>query len=337
MQNKLRQLRWAILGTSLISHTMAQAIVDSDHGVLAAVWSRDLTRANELANKFAVEFAYDSFEKLINNPTIDVIYIGLPTHLHAEYVERCARAGKHILCEKPFAVNEAQAAHALKVVQDANVFCMEALMHRCHPIIKTLHELIQQNKIGAIYAANCVFSDDFIQYANPIAGGSLMDLGCYPVSLLRLLFGEPLKITGSTDFDAKYKIDKESRAEIVFNNHCVANIRVANNEPLNWQFELIGTQGRLNLSNLWNPNAPHQLLIYRTDAEPEIITQNCAKSFYVEQINLVNTCILSHQTQADAPAMTWQDTLNNMRVLDAWRNCSVSEINIHKTGWTSSH
>ena len=141
------KIRWAILGTGFISEVMAKAIQASATSQLVAIGSRTLAFAQQFATSFSIPKLYNDFQLLLNDHEIDAVYIGLPNHLHKEWIIRSAQAGKHILCEKPFVLTAAEAREVIRVVEKTKVFCMEALMYRCHPFTQKLQELIQSSQV----------------------------------------------------------------------------------------------------------------------------------------------------------------------------------------------
>lgn len=159
---------------------------------------RTASTLSAFALKYDISVTYSDYSLMLQDSCVDVVYIGLPTALHTEWVIRCAQAGKHILNEKSFAITAEDARRALKIVADKRVFCMEAQMFRCHPILARLADIVHTEKpVGAVTRVEAIFTADIINLFNRKAGGSILDLGCYPMSLLRFLFGEPISITAT--------------------------------------------------------------------------------------------------------------------------------------------
>ena len=128
MENGSGKLRWAILGTSFISSVMANAIAKSDLGEVYCVAARTSESVEKFANKHKIGLTYTEYDLLLADPKVDVVYIGLPTYVHAEWVKKCALAGKHVLNEKSFAINTVETTNALDVVhKQGNIFCMEGI------------------------------------------------------------------------------------------------------------------------------------------------------------------------------------------------------------------
>ncbi|MDF1761503.1 MAG: Gfo/Idh/MocA family oxidoreductase [Coxiellaceae bacterium] len=323
--DKQKPLRWGLLGTSFISGVIAEAIQQSESGSVIAIGGRNQQKADAFANQHSIPHAYGDYSDLLLNADIDVIYIGLPTHLHAEWTIKSAQANKHILCEKPFALNADEAKNAIAAVKQANVFCMEAQMYRCHPLIKQLQQVMTENSIGQLRSASAVFADKIIHLVNPTTGSSILDLGCYPLSLLRLIFGEPEKIIGHVHHDDTYNMVDTAKATVVFPNNCSAMVTVCSSMGLYWHFKIFGTDGYIDVSNLWQTDSDDTITIHKYDnTPPQVICVNSDKSFYVDQINTVTQHILNNEQQAASPAMSWQDSLMNTQALDLWQAAAGS-------------
>ncbi|MCA0403798.1 MAG: Gfo/Idh/MocA family oxidoreductase, partial [Proteobacteria bacterium] len=244
--NSGKTIRWAILGTSFISEVMAKAIQASATSQLAAIGSRSLSSARQFATLFSIPKVYDDYQLLLNDQEIDAIYIGLPNHLHKEWIIRCAQAGKHILCEKPLVLNADEAREVISIINEKEVFCMEALMYRCHPFTNKLQEIIQSRILGDIKLYNAMYAANIADLANPIAGGSIRNLGCYPISLIRLLADdEPVEVLASGKLNPKNQTDNQASAILKFRDHSMAVVSTADDMEMCWQFDVYGTEGCL--------------------------------------------------------------------------------------------
>jgi len=180
----MNNLRWGILGAGKFAGTFAKGIAASRTGTLAAIGSRTQESADRFGDEYGVPRRHASYDALVADPEVDVVHISLPNHLHAEWTLRCAQAGKHILCEKPFTVNHAEAVRTLDEVKKHPVFFMEAFMYRCHPQTAKLKELIDAKTIGDVRLIQCSFcynmgpSYENIRMRYDVAGGGIMDVGC---------------------------------------------------------------------------------------------------------------------------------------------------------------
>ena len=180
-------LNWGILGPGNIARRFASQLTDSATGRLVAVASRDPAKAEAFAREFGAERSYSSYEQLLADPDVDAVYISLVHTLHAEWTVKAADAGKHVLVEKPIAVNHGSAMVAAEAARRNGVVLLEAYMYRFHPQIDTLLELVSGGAIGTIQHIDASFSFDTggssgRLFDESLAGGGILDVGGYPVS-----------------------------------------------------------------------------------------------------------------------------------------------------------
>jgi predicted dehydrogenase len=315
----VRKIKWGILGTSWISSVMAEAIQASDTSELVAIGSRDAGRAIKFAKKHNIKKYYADYLKLLSDPDIDAVYIGLPNHLHKEWIIRCAEARKHILCEKPFVLNIQEAEEALSAIKEHHVFCMEALMYHCHPFIKYLQDLTESKIVGDIKSISAAYTVNIFDKENKTAGGAIRNLGCYPLSLVRLLAKEePEKILALGQLDASLTSDHVSIAVCRFKNGMTATITAANNLDWWWQFTIFGTKGILNvITNPWLPGNNNQIIIKIGEKE-EVLNFNADKPLYTYQIECVANHINKGLLSPIAPGISWEHSFGNVAMMDHW-------------------
>ena len=315
-------IRWGILGTSFISEVMANAIHESETSELIAVGSRALETAEAFSKKFSIPKYYGDYEALLHDGDIDVIYIGLPNHLHKEWIIRCAQAGKNILCEKPFVISEHEALEVISHLEQSKVFCMEALMYRCHPFTTKLEELIQSKIIGDVKLYSATYTANIAEIANPTSGGSIRNLGCYPISLVRLLANaEPVEQYGIGRVSQKNDTDNQASVVLKFEDDSIAMVSTADDLEMLWEFKVYGTKGYIDvISNPWFPDYNNKALIYLNNAiEPIEINVTAEKSLYVYQIDSVNRQLINKES-SDRGVISLLDSLKNTIVLEAWRH-----------------
>ncbi len=314
-------IKWGILGTSYISEVMANAIQTSETSQLVAIGSRSLATAKNFSNKFSIPRVYDDYKKLLNDNDIDAIYIGLPNHLHKEWIIRCAEAGKNILCEKPFVISIDEAQEVISIIKKSNVFCMEALMYRSHPFTKKIQEIIRNKVIGDVKLYNATYTAHIADVANPTAGGSIRNLGCYPISLVRLLANaEPIEIHGTGRINHENNTDNQASVILKFDDESMAVVSTADDIKMTWQFDVYGTKGSLKVvTNPWLPNCDNnKILIYlNNETTPSEISVDAEKSLYTYQIDLANMQIMNKGTD-NFNETTLLDSLGNTIVLENW-------------------
>ncbi len=326
----MRTVRWGILGTGMIARKLAQAINESSSALLHAVASRGATRAEAFAREFAAERHYGSYDALLADPLVDAVYISLPNQLHARWTILCAEAGKHILCEKPFTTNAAEAMVALEAVRRHDVFFMEAFMYRCHPQTRLVFDLIRDGAIGdvrmiqAAFAYNMGPHYDNIRLSNALSGGGIMDVGCYGLSMARLLAGaalgldgpaEPVEIRGTAHIGEISRVDEWATGILRFDRGIQAQIACGTQIAMDNRVHLWGTKGNLEVTSPWFCNGK---VIVRPAGSDEVVHEApCDASLYANQLHVVADHLEAREVPA--PAMTWQDTMSNMHALDTWR------------------
>jgi len=329
-----QQLHWGILGTGRIAATFAEGLADSRTGELVAVGSRAKVSADTFGDEHGIPRRHESYESLLADDAVEAVYISTPHPMHAEWAIKAAEAGKHILCEKPLALNHAEAMAVVEAARANDVFLMEAFMYRCHPQTANLVELIREGAIGEVRVIQATFSFNAGEnwesrtLKHELGGGGILDVGCYCTSMARLVAGaavgkafeEPAEVKGTARL-GKTGVDEWAVASLRFPSGIVAELATGvrvDQENVVWVY---GSKGRILVPWPWIPGREGQatkILVYREDtAEPEEIVIEPAGWLYGLEADTVARHI--EDRQAAPPAMTWDDTLGNMKTLDAWR------------------
>jgi predicted dehydrogenase len=324
------RIRWGILGTSPIAKTVCEAITKSRTGVVAAIGSRTLDKALQLGEMVTTAFPDTAvliacdYAKILEDNTIDAIYIALPNALHAEWILKSLAAGKHVLCEKPFVISLPQMlAVKTEALGKPGLFCMEALMYRCHPVIKKLMSVVHaENKIGDILKYTASYTANIRHLANPVEGGAIRNLGCYPVSLVRLLArAEPIKIKGKGVIDSTQANDSSAEVRLDFSDSSVATIKVADDREMEWKFEIEGTEGTIEfLDNPWKPEdaLPTRFILKNKDGQ-QTISAIATQRLYSLEIDNLGFSVWNKQFSAGAD-VSLDDSMGNVAVIETWRN-----------------
>jgi predicted dehydrogenase/aryl-alcohol dehydrogenase-like predicted oxidoreductase len=315
-------LRWGIAGTGRIAGAFARGLARSRTGRLVAAGSRTQARADAFGDEFAVPNRHGSYEALLADDQVDAVYIATPHPGHAELAIRAAEAGKHVLCEKPLAMNHAQAMAIVEVAAEHDVFLMEAFMYRCHPQTAKLVELVRAGEIGELRAIRASFG--FAARLDPsgrlfdraLGGGGILDVGCYCTSMARLLAGaEPVELKAVGRI-GETGVDEHAAAVLRFPDGVVAELFCgvrARAENHVWVF---GTEGWIEVPEPWLPGHPEtRIILARDGQEPRPVVVRSNDDLYGGEADTV----ADHLDARQAPAMRWEDSLGNMRVLDAWR------------------
>lgn len=314
-------LKWGILATGSIARQFAGGLKQSKTGELVAVGSRTIESATAFTEKHGGK-PYGSYEEVLADPEVEAVYIATPHHLHYEWTIKCAEAGKGILCEKPFTLNALEAQRALNEVMKHKVFFMEAFMYRCAPQTLKAKELIESGAIGQLLAINAEFAfaagKDWANFRTDAAlgGGGLMDVGAYPVSFCRLLAGVEPDIMHYSPKLSESGYDEYGSGCLHFPNDVTVHFGCGIHCNMQNEVTAYGTEGSMHVSSPWKIYPGAKLTVRRNGQEPEVF-----------EFGMTNDEL--YATEADAvaeffeakecPYMTLQDTLGNMRALDALR------------------
>ncbi len=314
-----KKIKWGVLGAATIAvEQLIPALVESDYGELSAIASRSISKAKGIANRYAGVMCYGDYQKLLDDPQIDAVYIPLPNHLHVPWAIKAIEAGKHVLVEKPLGSSREEAELLLKTsLKHPGIKVMEAFMYQFHPQWIKVKELITANVIGKVGMISSSFSffdnnPNSIVNRKDYGGGSLRDIGCYSLSLSRYIFEtEPIAVTGVLELDPKTKVDLSAAAIMEFRDGIstfFSAIRLADQQKA----QLFGTKGSIEFELPFNPptDRPSKIWVHREHGTETISLETCNQ--YTLQIDAFNLAILNN-TAVPTPL---QDGVNNMKVLE---------------------
>ena len=328
------KLRWGILSTGKIAHRFAEALSKSSTGQLVAVASRTSEDALKFAEQHGVPHAHADYAALLQNPEVEAIYIAPPHPMHREWAIRCAEAGKHILCEKPAGMSRDEVEEMIGAARRHGVFFMEAFMYRCHPQTETLRNLIRSGEIGPIRMIHATFSYHLGEYdpshrlvARDLGGGSILDIGCYGISMARMVAGEvlgkrhaePAEVRGFARLEPGEQTDLTASAILRFPGDMIAMIQSGILLNGSNEVRLEGELGTVTLNRPW--------IIDKDEAEIRIVNHKGGETrtlrsgtpdhdLYGFEIDVVSRAVAEGRQQT--PEMDWEDSLGNATVLDAW-------------------
>jgi predicted dehydrogenase len=320
----MANLRWGILSTADIGRRkVIPGILAADRCKVVAIGSRDVAQARRVADELGIGTAHGSYEALLADPNVDIVYIPLPNHLHAQWTIAAARAGKHVLCEKPLAMDAAQAEQMLEVCAAEGVRLMEAFMYRLHPSWEEVRRLVASGRIGRLSAVQSWFSyanDDPANIRNQldVGGGALYDIGCYSINLSRMLFGaEPVGVMASMVREPGSGVDVLSSAILEFETG-TATFTVSTRLEPDQRVHIYGTEGRISIEIPFNipPDRPTRIVVTAGGDPPvapasETITFETADPYAV-QAERFAAAILDGLPTPTPP----EDAVANMRVID---------------------
>ena len=319
----MRKVRWGILSTANIGMAkVTPAIQKSAHSEVVAIASRDLAKARAAADRLGIAKAYGSYEELFADPDIDAIYNPLPNHLHVPMTVAAAKAGKHVLCEKPIALNAAEAETLRQCPPDRVV--LEAFMVRFHPQWHRAREIIRSGELGDVRAINAVFTYFNADPANvrnqlEIGGGGIMDIGCYPVTAARFLFeGEPRRVVSLVERDPSFGTDRLASVLADFGNGRQLNFICSTQTAGHQRVQVLGSKAKLEIVIPFNAPPDERTAITIDTGAPfdgslarrEILP---ACDQYTEQAEAFALAVLGEKP------LPWgiEDAIASMKVLDA--------------------
>jgi predicted dehydrogenase/aryl-alcohol dehydrogenase-like predicted oxidoreductase len=341
-------VRWGILGPGSIAKAFWGGVAGSKHGKVVALGTRNAKKAG-LAETFPGARIVEGYENLLRDPEIDAVYISVPHPGHAEWAIKAAEAGKHVLVEKPLALSAFEVDAVLHAHRKAGTFVGEAFMYRLHPQTKKLAELIQSGIIGDVRMVQSSFGfqmpsfmPEHRLFANELAGGGILDVGGYPVSMARFIAGavsgkpflDPVKVAGTAHL-GQAGTDEWSAAVLTFENGVVAQVSCAVFVDLDNVLRIHGHKGRIEVPNFWFANGNRdqglgKIDIILRDGTRETISVNATEHMYSFEADAASEAILAGKQEFAAPGMTWADSLGNARVLDKWRADAGLEYEIEK-------
>jgi len=333
----MNTLKWGIIGTGAIAKTFAKGLAGSTTGRLAAVGSRDKAKAEQFVKEYSGAKAYGSYEELLADKDVQAVYISTPHPSHAHWAIKCAEAKKHILCEKPIAMNHAEAMAIVEAAIANDVFLMEAFMYRCHPQTRKLVQLLWSGAIGDVRVIHASFAFHWPKpwngesrlTNNALGGGGILDVGCYCTSMTRLIagaatgkaFAEPVEMKACGHLGTT-GCDEYAVASLKFNGPngaILANLTTGVQVNVENTVRIYGSDGNILIPSPWVPardGGSTNIILTRsgTKQPEEIVIESPAGLYSIEA-----DTVAAHIEARQCPFMRWDDTLGNMKVLDQWR------------------
>ena len=341
------KIKWGLLATGAIAQAFATGVKQSETGALYAVASRDKKKARDFAGEFGAETAYGSYEEMLADPEVDAVYVSTPHPMHVEWVLKSLEAGKHVVCEKPAGVNQWELQKMLALAAEKKLFFMEAYMYRCHPQTAKLVELVREGAIGRVCAIQAAFSfksgfnPESRLWKNDLGGGGILDVGGYTTSIARLVagaalgrdFADPVEVKGAAALGSETGIDMWASAVLKFEGGIVATCHTGVGLNQDNVVKIYGSDGSITLPQPYvadrsNPS-DGKIVISRGGKEQTVDIPGKVTT-YAHEADAAGRAILAGKTEAVAPAMSWADSLGNLRAQDAWRESAGLVYNYEK-------
>ena len=312
-----RTIGWGILSSANIGlKALIPAITGSESSRVVCLGTPNEDRAAQTAMRYGFR-VYPSYEAVLDDPKVDAVYNPLPNSLHKEWTIRALEAGKHVLCEKPFALNAAEGEAMIAAARANDRVLMEAFMYRFHPQQAKLRELLDSGRIGDLrlvrtsFTFNLAYDASNIRYRRELGGGALMDVGCYCLNATRAFAGEPQAIRAYQKLHPEAQVDLTTAAVLecgevtgVFN----ASFEMAGH----LQMELVGTKGRIEVPRPWLPGKDDAIIHVFAGADSEMITVPGVDEYEL-QVNEFAECVRTGRQ----PLLPPEDAVRNMRAIEA--------------------
>lgn len=329
------RLAWGIIGAGRIAGVFAQGIAPCDFGTLVAVADIDADRAGDFAGRFSIPAHYADAHELLQDERVEAVYVSTPHPFHAEWAIKAAEAGKHVLVEKPIGLNHPEAMAVVEAARANDVFLMEGYMYRCHPQTQRLVELIRDGAIGDVrtiqadFAFDLPFDPSHRVLSQELGGGGILDVGGYPVSLARLVagvavgkdFDEPTEVKGVAHIGPVSRVDEYATACLKFGSGIIAQVGTGVQVNMENVARIYGSEGWILVPSPWIPTQEggvSTVVVHREgESEPEEIHIRADAGPWLLEARTATAHIADRQ--APPPAMTWDDSLGNMKALDMWR------------------
>ena len=319
IQTMDKRIQWGILGTAAIAvEQVIPAMLKSHYGSVQAIGSRNKDTAKVIAKKFDIPKFYGSYQEVLEDAEIQAVYIPLPNHLHAKWAINALRAGKHVLVEKPIALNSKEAQELLEESKKfPKLKVMEAFMYRFHPQWIKAKQLVDAGEIGTLKTIQSSFSffeDDpqSIVNSKPFGGGSLMDIGCYPISISRYLFGaEPKSVFANIEYHPEFKVDILASGILEFEKGH-SSFFCATQLAENQQAQIFGTEGSIIFEIPFNPpkDRPSKIWLVKQDKRILIEFETCDQ-YTLQADDFARTILENKKVPIDL-----EDAVNNMIVIE---------------------
>ena len=318
--NAYSPLRWGILGAGSIARRFSSDVKSLADHKLTSVGSRDQAKADAFANEFDIPNRHDSYEALVADPEVDVVYVATPHTFHREHALLALRAGKPVLCEKPFTINAAEAEDVVREARERGLFLMEGMWTRCFPVMHRLRELAKSGAIGEPRLLQADFG--FRAGVNPegrlfnlaLGGGGLMDVGIYPVSLASMLFGTPDRSTALANLGTT-GVDEEMAILLGYPGGQLATLSTAVRLNTPQAATLLGTEGTIVVSSPWW--CPSKLVVSRSGQAPATEEFPFTGGGFQFEAAHVADCLRAGKTESDIIPL--DETLSILRTLDGLR------------------
>lgn len=316
----MSKVKMGILGAGNIARTMAETIDKMDNVDAYAVAARDLEKAEKFLNEYGFKKAYGSYEEMLKDENIDLVYIATPHSHHYEHATLCLNNGKHVLCEKAFTADAKQAEELIKLAESKGLLITEAIWTRYMPMAKTLNEVIESGVIGKVTSLN-VNLGYAISHAERIikpelAGGALLDLGVYTINFASMVFGDKIKSISSTAIKTESGVDAQNSITICFEDGKMAILNSTVLAITDRQGVINGDKGYIVVENI---NNYERIRVFSLDRE-EIAVYDAPKQITGYEYEVEAAIKAIENKEIECPQMPHKETIRIMKIMDTLRH-----------------
>ena len=312
------KVKWGILGAGVIAEKVASAIKEYPHAVLAGVGSRNLEKAEAFAERVCVEKAFGSYEDLCKSDDIDIIYIATPHTFHKEHTLLALRNGKHVMCEKPFAINMDEAEEMIFEAKSRKLFLMEAIWTCVMPGMIKLKQILNDGIIGKVrlieadFGFQAPYCPDSRLFNPELGGGALLDVGIYPLTLALSLFGYPKEASAKATI-GKTGVDELSVYNLKFDSGVMADLKASITQTTGCTATIYGSEGTITLPHEWW--LMKKITITNGHVEEFDASYECNEYYF--EVEEASRCIQMGLTESPNIPHEW--TLKMMNLMDRLR------------------
>jgi predicted dehydrogenase len=307
-------LQWGLISTARINRALIEPLRASERNELLAVASRSLEKAQEYAAEWDIPKAYGSYQGMLDDPEIAVVYNSLPNSLHTEWTVKALQAGKHVLCEKPLATTLEEVDAMRAAAQNTGMYLTEAFMYRHHPQTLKVKKLVDSGVLGDVRVIKGDFtfniSDEGDVRLNPeLGGGSIWDIGCYPINYTRYIMGEEPQEAFGWQLTGKSGVDEVFTGQLRFAGDVFAQFDSGFRSPYRSRFEIVGSEATMVVPQPFKPGLEEKIFIWRGE-EYEAVEMP-RQELYIGEVEDMADAIL----HGKSPRISLEDSRGNVEVI----------------------
>jgi len=315
----MKLLRIGLLGTARINSKIIPLLKGHDSLNITAVGSRSLQKATEYARAHEIAHAFEGYENVINCDSVDALYVSLPNSQHYEWVRKALMAGKHVLCEKPLALNASHAEELAHLAQENSLVLMEGFMYRHHRQTQAIKEILKSNRIGELQTARCSFhftlSDEpNIRLSRELGGGALNDVGCYAVNMLNFIFADkPTQVSANALLENN--VDRRFHGTLNYGRGRTAFFDCSFDSVRRDTLEIVGSTGVLVVDHPFKPTTKEQLHLISSSGVDEIFVEDAVNPYLSQFENFLGVIV-----GAEDAVVTLADSIATAQTLEMLRD-----------------